>query len=155
MEQLQGMMSGANTCMSIVMCLCCLSCCAGFVTFIVYLGIYAFANPNLDYVVVDTNGITTLLPAADPALALVPVDNVTEVHANFVSWFLWGFLQAVLPLASALCFFFPPAALCMVGSLQCSGFVWWIMGMVYRFSTAGQYASGDMMPAVGYTEETW
>ena len=130
----------------------CTSCCAGFVTFIVYLGIYAFANPNTDVVYVDT--IKQLYPTGSIAYAGVPEDNITYVHANFVRWFLWGFLQAVLPLASALCFFIPPAAVCMFGSLQCSGFVWWIMGMVYRFSEAGKYASGDMMP-VGYNEDAW
>ena len=48
------MLTNAGSCMSIVMCLCGVGCCGAMGTFIVYLGIYAFNNPNPDYVVVDT-----------------------------------------------------------------------------------------------------
>ena len=144
---------GAGTC---VMALCCLCSCAMlglYITFTVYLGKYAFSNPNMDVNYwVAADGTQTLEPIATP----IPegATDVTAIHATFVKWFLWGFIQMLLPIAGGLLFFVPSLAACVQGSTQCAGFIWWIMGMVWRFSAAGKFASGDVIPE-GTTEEAW
>ena len=82
-------------------------------------------------------------------------DLSVPVHDNFVTWFTWSF-------ANQLCFFGMPIIGLLVACINgiseslgkcfggliscgfcCSGLIAWIMGMVWRFSEAGKYASGD------------
>jgi hypothetical protein len=147
-----------------ISCLCCLACSAGAITFMVFLGKFAFSNPDADCIYGELAGVADLYTTeAAATTAGVTADSISDVHGNMVAWFLWGFINAVLPCAGglvggllAIC---SPAmgsgcgGLIMSGA-GCSGFAWWIAGMVWRFRADGSFASGDIMPA-DTTEEAW
>ena len=87
-----------------IACLCILACCGGAITFVVYLGMYAFANPNAAAwygEIMSADGVLTPGLYADPTeVNILTVD----IHGQFVTWFLWGFAQSVLPIAIAILF---------------------------------------------------
>jgi hypothetical protein len=88
--------------------------------------------------------------------------SVDDVHGNFVTWFMWGFMNAMVSvglilLGGLFTLCAPSIGTCLmslVGCAQCSGLAWWIAGMVWRLRASGKFASGDVMPET-YTEETW
>ena len=143
-------------------CLCGLSCCAAAVTFIVYLGIYAFNNPNAEAWYGNAAGKEMLFETEADATTAKATD-IVDIHGRFVTWFLWGFIQALLPLATgiigAICgAISPKLGSCMTGlggcGIGCGGLAWYIVGLVWRFGAAGKFASGDVMPE-GVTEDAW
>ena len=120
----------------------------------VYLGIYAFDNPDQPawYGVVD--GKPSLFGSPDEQGA----GELTDVHQRFVSWFLWGFIQALAPWLLApfivSCMVLSPelGSLCGILSccgLGCSAIAWWIAGIVWRFRSDGSYACGDELAGEG------
>ena len=134
-----------------VACLCGLACCAGAITYIAFLGKYAFANPNLEawYGVVAEQ--QALFPTE--ALGAAAGDSLVDVHGKMVTWFLWGFIQALLPcvgsLLAVLCGLISPVLASVMGGLSgcgiaIGGLSWYIAGLVWRFNAAGKYASGDL-----------
>jgi hypothetical protein len=144
----------AGTASKCIGCLCTLGCCAAQVTLIVYLGIFAFNNPDKDsWYGVDANGEGALF--AKEAEATTTGDTELEdIHGKFVLWFLWGFIMALAPCAAA-----PVLALAnciheMVGKvlggivscgMACGGLAWWISGIVWRFKASGSFAAGDAL----------
>jgi len=85
-----------------IACLCILACFGGAITFVVYLGMYAFANPNAAAWYGETIDGIIITPGLydDPTKVSTPVD----IHGQFVTWFLWGFAQTVLPIEIAILF---------------------------------------------------
>lgn len=149
----------AATC---IMCLCGLACCAAGVTFMAYLGIYAFNNPNEEAWYGSMNGNGKIFETENAATAAKAID-IVDIHGRFVTWFLWGFIQSLLPLATgilgAICGAISPSlAAFMTGlggcGIGCGGLAWYIVGLVWRFSAAGKFAAGDVMPE-GTTEDVW
>jgi len=133
-------------CAKFCACMMSLACCAGGITFMVYLGKYAFDNPDVD-------GVWAV---EEPALKMQMGDQGNDaavpVHDNFVKWFLWGLIQCLI-MPAGMCL----AGICMVisqplgtcfGGLTgcaglCGGLAWWICGIIWRFNRVGQYAAGD------------
>ena len=87
-----------------------------------------------------------------------------DIHGRFVTWFFWGFLQAlVIPVGSSIlvglgmlihesigkgCMGLQGLGMC------CGGAAWWITGIVWRFRSDGAYAAGDIVPE-GKSVEDW
>ena len=150
MEFVKQSAGGAGLCAQIFGCICSCGCLAGFITFMVYLGKYAFSNPDpLAWYVEGDNGYLTLTPPAENA------EGIVDIHGEFVLWFTWMFANmcfyVVMPvfMGIGMCLM---ASSPMIGNIfnglvgcgsMCSGLIVWIMGMVWRFSAAGKYASGD------------
>ena len=80
--------------------LCCAFCsCLLFfgllVTYVVYLGIFAFANPDKQaYYMVDAYNEKMTETAEN--------ESAVNVHGQFVAWFIWGFIMALSPCAVGL-----------------------------------------------------
>ena len=152
-EQVFGALQGAGTCAVVIAGCCTLACSAVFLTFVIYLAIYAFSNPDPETWIgsvpkVDAQG----QPTGEETWALGPEANFAQdsdaldIHARFVTWFTWGFLN------TALCCGFcctgvlmsrcVPALVgcCMALSscTQCSAFIWYIMGLVWRLNETGR-----------------
>ena len=165
MNQLDGytqVIKNGGCCAMSMACLCGLICCGGAITFISFLGKYAFANPDAEAWYGTVGGQEDLFPT-QAAGDLLKAGDMTDIHGKFVTWFLWGFIQALLPcgtgILSAICgLIHPSAAACMSGlgglGIGCGGLAWWITGMVWRFGAAGKFAAGDVIPE-GVTEEQW
>ena len=118
------------------------------VVWTVYLGIYAFDNPDQPAWYGVTDGKPSLFGSPDEQGA----GELTDIHQRFVSWFLWGFIQALAPWLLApfivSCMVLSPelGSLCGILSccgLGCSSLAWWIAGIVWRFRSDGSYACGD------------
>lgn len=143
--------------------LCSFLCLGTFIVFIVFLGKYAFANPDREaYYGVVQRGKPTLFTSEAEALEM-DAFQVTNVHGRMITWFLWGFIQSLIPCAtlilSSLCSYVAQwLAISVVAlgtaTIGCGGLVWWITGIVWRFSEVGKFSSGDYIQA-GYTEEEW
>ena len=147
----------------LVGCLLCVACSALPIVFAVYVGIYAFNNPDseawLGTLDADENQLFADKAAAEAATAT----NIVDIHNRFVIWFLWGFCQILAPLAAGilggLAMLISPALANFIGGLSgcavgCGGLAWWITGIVWRFRSDGAYACGDFIPE-GKTEEEW
>ena len=116
--------------------------------FIVYLGIYSFANPNAD-AFYDPAG-----PQLTAEGSSANGGDLENVHTNFVVWFTWGFAMTLSPCAMGLAFFL--LNLCSESLAACCGMLfncgvacgmiaWYIAGIVWRFKQSGSFASGDML----------
>jgi len=94
MEILKTTIRGAS---SGFMCVCCFALSVVPIVFLVYLGIYAFNNPDQDawYGLVKTE--QTLFTTED-AGKMVGAENLVNIHSRFVVWFLWGFIQMLAPI---------------------------------------------------------
>ena len=137
--------------------------CVAPIVFIVYLGIYAFANPdNEAYVGKNADGEFHMYytkKAADFA------EDVRDVHGTWVTWFKQAFfLHSTVP-AIAIGFIGIGYKLCnpTIGSFciciqtacySCLFVAWWILGIVYRFNDYGRYAAGDIIPE-DMTRDEW
>ncbi len=152
----------AGACAMVCSCLCSLAMCGGWITFMVYLGKYAYGNPNSEAWYGVANGAEGLY-ASEAAGTAAGASELSDVHGHFVAWFTWGLWQQLLPILTALtaglAMLLSPTLGTCVGSLgmcgfSCGGLVWWIMGMVWRFNAAGKYATGDSF-AVDYTGEDY
>ena len=149
MDGFKSQLAGAGACGTAIACLCALTCCSGFITFCVFLGKFAFANPNnAAYYGVDAAGAETLSATQNTA------GDLTDVHGDFVTWFTWGFAQQMIPIAGILLVSISMmisgslAAICqgLVGcGAGCGGLAWWIAGIVWRFRASGKFASGDSL----------
>ena len=158
MESLKG------GCTALCACLCGCVAAAVPITFVVYLGIYAFNNPdNEAWVGVAPTGKQALY-ADETAGTLAKATSLADIHGRFVSWFLWGFLQnLVLPVSAVLLIGLgmlinEGLGKCCGGlaslGMCCGGTAWWITGIVWRFRSEGAYAAGDFVPE-GKSVEDW
>ena len=164
--QVKGSLQGAGICAQICAGICGLATCAVAITFTVYLGIFAFDNPNGDgwFGTYENYGRTyyDMASKADwdirKARGVIDyVENLDHVHDHFVTWFTWGFINACGQLG-ALMLICIPCCPPVLGCFQCSSMAWWIAGMVWRLRESGAFASGDIIsPAYEsqYTEEAW
>ena len=133
-----------------------------FLVLTVYLGIYAFKNPDQPaWYGIDSDGSMALYATekdANVSGALLLVD----IHRRFHIWFLWGFSLAVAPCAALIIF---PIFSCIpiLGNflisilsfgMCCGWFAWWIVGILWRFRAMGQFSVGDI-PANGIMPEDW
>lgn len=143
-------------------CLCSLACSAGAITFLVFLGKFAFNNPDADAFYGTVAGQAGLW-STEAFATTAGATDISDVHGNMISWFLWGFMNGVMPCAvlllGGLITCVAPAAGasvsgCLMSCTGLSGFAWWIAGMVWRFRADGSFASGDVM--VGTTDlDVW
>ena len=136
--------------------LCSCACLAAKITFWVYLGICAFDNPE-----------PVAFYQTEPA-QLVGVQNtdatLQPIHDQFVLWFTWMFANVCV--AAGMMCVGPMLACCMmhcgegcskfIGGLYgcglcCSGLAAFIAGAVWRFGTAGTFASQEI-DAEGLTQ---
>ena len=130
------------------MCLCALGIIGGVITYQVYLGVYAYNNPDptecwwakgLDHSYTSETA-AQLAAGADVEL--------TDVHNKYVTWFVWGFWTSVSPCiaipviitlmclgAEAIINFLAVAFGC---GYACSGLFWFIFGIVWRWGKMGQ-----------------
>lgn len=117
----------------------------------VYLGLYAFRNPDQPAWVGETDEEKlALFESRASAKEQVKMYRVTNVHAHFEAWFVFGFLVNLSPAliftiykTAALCSFeiakFLAITLAFLAGLAWT--TWYILGIVWRFSRAGRYAS--------------
>lgn len=150
MDTIKGL-GAAGQCVS---CLCALGCCAAQVTLIVYLGIFAFNNPDKEtWYGVDSNGDGKLF-AQESDATITGDTELKDVHGLFRIWFMWGFITALAPCAAAPILAIANCIHEMVGKLLgaviscgigCGGLAWWISGIVWRFNAAGSYSTGDQL----------
>ena len=148
-------MATMSTC-SICCYLCtAVGCCALSIVYLVYLGIFAFNNP-------DNQVFYTSQGSEEKLTATLSNKHSVDVHAQFVGWFTVGFSLAILPcatgLVSGLIFlinetcagYFSKLITCLSG---CVGIAWFITGIVWRFRESGSIASGDQLSVAEYEQE--
>ena len=89
--------------------------------------------------------------------------NYVHMHARLVSWFTWGFYNLAVPIAMvpfvACCLYQIPfvGLMCYATTMlscACSSLAWFITGIIWRWSTDGQFAVGTLVPS-GKTAEEW
>ena len=140
---------------------------AFFISALVYLGRYTYANPNGPgiYAVVENN---EGMYASEAEVSLIEASgstvlNVTDVHDKFMTWFKWGFWSLLLISTFSFCMclsVIPSLQLCALPShccllmAYCNSCIWWITGLVWRLQRPSAFASGDIVP-VDKTEEEW
>ena len=128
--------------------LCTCACLAAKITFWVYLGIYAFDNP--EPVTFFQAEPAQLLSAQNAAGTLQPI------HDQFVLWFTWMFanicvaagMMCVGPMLMYLMMTCGEGCSRLVGGcygcgMCCSSLAAFIAGAVWRFGTAGTFASQE------------
>ena len=137
----------------------------------VFLYIYAFSNPDPKKCWVVRDLDTAEKTSADVTLrASVMGVDVTEgypieMHAIFRLWFVWGFwAHAVFTAASGAILAVMACSMTaykILGSISFALFftnqlVWLSFGGIWRFSRAGQVASGDQLDRLAeLDDETW
>ena len=142
-----------------------------FITVLVFLGIFAFNNPdpNSVWVVRDFESVERSRDAVIAAAGASGVDITegypVEMHKLFSAWFAWGFwaslTYAILFMASGgITAASPKVGAVLVSAntgLFCTNsIVWLICGFIWRFSKAGSIAAGDKLePAPGTAPEIW
>ena len=127
---------------------------AAYITLSVFLGLYAFNNPDAQaYYISGTDtsqaDLVPIIPAND-------ADGVVPIHDHFVTWFTWMFINKIV----LLCF---PCIACLLYTIClnkkrglicnqlflisycCSSLVALVMGLIWRFGEAGRFASGDYL----------
>ena len=160
MDCLKSVAAGAG---GVVMCAAACACSIAPIVLIVYEGIYAFNNPDKEaWLGVLPSGDSKLL-ADQEAGNLEKATGLVDIHARFVTWFLWGFITALAPIGLIIVFLIatvinPNLGTCVnaVNTLAfgCSGLAWWITGIVWRFRNDGALAAGDI-PLKDKTQEEW
>ena len=131
------------------MCIASVCGCAFFaahVTCMVYFGIYAYNNPDPEAYYLEPTARSDAQLVAD---ASADAEGVVPIHNQFIFWYKWMFynglaaygLGCVAPIFMKMglstC---SRLGLCL---LNCSALVCYIIGCVYRFGEAGQFACGD------------
>ena len=137
----------------LVSCICGCGCLAAGITFIVYLGIYAFNNPEAQTYYIA--GSDTTQAELVPIVPNVDAEGVTPIHDQFITWFKWMFANSLVPTSFAC---IGPLLMCLMAkspclgntcsgavfcSWVCSGLAVYILGLVWRYGEAGKFASGD------------
>ena len=126
------------------------------ITYVVYLGKFAFSNPDNPCWYVTSSwhepNLTGIAPIENED-GDIP-DNYTDVHGHFLRWFKMFFWLHIASFATCCC------SGCLAQknkevAMRCLGgcgfiafitlFWIWIKGMVWRYSAAGHMASGDYL----------
>lgn len=106
------------------------------------MGIFAFNNPNPEAWYVD-GALVPTLPAEGT--------EFTAVHDQYVTWFLWGFINQMIFFATPICMMLTQVmpGNCgwhsyVTGCGVCvSSLVWYITGLVWRYNAVGKFSCGD------------
>ena len=153
-RQVEGL-KAAGCCAQVCACICALSMCGAWITFMAYLGKFAFGNPDPENVWVTETPNAIDSSVTDYWLSVsvdAPTEEAVGIHDTFVSWFLWGFIcEIILPagflLGGITTLLSPGLGMCCFGLAGCGkccgGLAWYIAGIVWRFNAVGRYASGD------------
>ena len=138
-------------------CLCGLIMLAGSITYGVFLGIYAYGNPDPDQCW-WIKGNPTSAATQEGAVMLGSMQNppvtgdLIDVHAKFTGWFMWGFwtclapclacpIMVILALAKAQSLVAVVSG-CVSCGVSISNLIWIIMGAVYRWGPMGKASTG-------------
>lgn len=79
-------------------------------------------------------------------------EQLVDIHGKFVTWFASGFILSMLPLPIAVLTLAIHVIHAKSGkyflgfssvSLACGYTAWWIVGLIWRFSDHGRFASGE------------
>lgn len=136
-------------------CVLCTACSAAPIVLTVYMGIYAFNNPDNPAWLGTSPELENKLYADEAAGLADNAQSMVDIHNRFVNWFMWGFITMIAPIGSALLYamliFISPALAQFCGgtlscAIGCSSIAWWIVGIVWRFRSDGAYAAGDIVP---------
>ena len=140
--------------------------------FLVYLGIFSFKNPDQEaWYGLAPGGVNALFNTQEAGTAALATELI-NIHKRFYIWFLWGFIVmltvVIFYIVIGLCLLTEKGmeiiitsvfenlvliiTLLSIFSLQ--GFVWWILGIVWRFNPVGRFSCGDIIPQ-GTTESAW
>ena len=141
-------------------CLCSLIFLGGAITYGVFLGIYAYGNPDpadcwwikgLEQSRTSAEAALELGANSNPIVTGVPID----VHAKFAGWFTWGFYTCIAPCLACpimLCLALAKAqqlSMVVSGCVSCgvsiSNLVWIIMGAVYRWGGMGKASTNTIL----------
>ena len=144
---------------------------AAFITVTIFLGIFAYANPdpNSCWVVRDLENTERTEAAVVQSARTLSVDITEgypiEMHKIFSVWFIWGFWTSVAYLtifAIGLLVAKKNVKTAKVIISTITGFfctnaiVWIVMGILWRFSKAGSVASGDRLERTyGTSDKVW
>ena len=128
------------------------------------MGIYALNNPNADCIYgVTADGTESLYPNKAVAEA-AGAGDLDDVHANFVTWFKWGFIQDVALLSVSIlvgcCMFVSEGFANFLKAISgcgyfCSTIAFYITGLVFRCRQSGNFAAGDIQAIPGISEDQW
>lgn len=121
-----------------------------------YLGIYAFNNPEPQAYYIEGTNVSQpeLVPTVPDPNALA--EGVTPIHDQFVLWFKWNFANSLVSFFVTPCVVFlimrimfssPTCGKLMGCVYNCgicaSSLTIYILGLMWRYSAAGKFASGD------------
>ena len=129
----------------------------------VYMGIYGLNNPDAPAWYGETADGKQHLYRDDAQGTTDNADPLFDIHALFVMWFLWVFIQCWAPCAAGVFIFIfntisPTCGKvcgCMLNcAVGCSGLAVWVSGLIWRFGSKGQYSVGDI-PEEGKSMEEW
>ena len=137
-----------------------------YITFIVYLGIFAFNNPDNEAWIGNLpKEKNVLFPTYEQAFDS-DATHVLHISDRFRAWFQWGFVTCIVPISfgvfhltgilvasiggenffawiNALCGTLCGVATCLA---TCSCQAWLIAGLLWRFSSSGRTAAGAYKP---------
>jgi len=131
-----------------------------WITSLVYLGIYAYNNPDpaTCWVVRDLDSGFLTKEEVIARAVNVDIDIVDgypmEMHKVYTAWFMWGFWAKVIWLTTSIVLtgvsFANAYVAKMLGAINCglyltNGALWLILGAVWRFAQPGMVASGDKL----------
>ena len=158
-----------GVCGYIMYFLCSCGCLAASIAYVVYLGIYAYSNPDSEsaYLVEGLQGcIGTRAEATEAQLALITSGATTvgmyNTHDVFTKWFAWGFWTTLAPCLSIPLFVIFGCMGQMIltmglGTIMGVGVtlswvIWVIMGLVWRFGEISACTRDAIQPiGVGQT----
>lgn len=148
---------------------------AFYAVFVVYLGLYAYGNPDPAHCYfidgLDTTGTTranAVTLAEDRGIEVKPGFPIDMAHL-FRCWFIWGFWDKMFQI-SIFAVFLPLSqwnnlrwkrlqtiTFLIFQTLAILSFlIWFIVGFFWRFSRAGRVASGDKLERMaGTTDSEW
>ena len=144
-----------------------------FFVLTIMLGRYGFNNPDPEgcWVIkgIDTAALTrdAIEDKAKDMGRVVPEGYPVEMHGVYVGWALWGFWQNfifvgvfITSMILMACNCIPMASL-ITSTIVSFGWIvsstfWLILGMVWRYSSAGQISAGDRLQKTeGMSSDEW
>ena len=139
-----------------------------WITFLIFLGIYGFNNPDKDawlgYTQDSNKDISMKLYDNELDMKLAGATNNLHMHARLVAWFTWGFWNNLVPIMTSIVVgilyktcnaTFASVFWATMGCLTCcSSLGWFVTGIIWRWSSDAQFAVGTLVPS-GKTPEEW
>ena len=140
-------------------------------TVIIYLGIYAYKNPDPKacWVVRDLHTTAKTKQEVVARANAMGIDITEgypqEMHRLYIAWFRWGFythlVYVIVSIVVAFLAMAKKSYAWTIAGFNCCIFttnslVWLAMGAIWRFSKAGVTASGDKLERLyGTTDQQW